>query len=531
MTINNFKNFVGLCLLTGSLAFGFWGCSDSGSSEKETLPCFEYGDDETQITGYGNSKGNACSLEVVIPDGVTHIAEDAFKDKGITSVTFPESVEDIGANAFAGNTFSSHVYIPNESATFPNAFDSSVTVIQEGTDDCFEISSNALSDYYCMAQEVTIPNGVTSIEEGVFENKGLTSVTLPSALESIGNDAFKDNSLDLIIIPDTVTSIGSNAFQNNALTSVTLPSVLESIGNNAFKDNDLEDLTIPDTVTAIGNHAFAGNSRLTDAIQILDIDAEIANDAFPNGWFREVEGSVVPDLASLCDSATISQTGCQGETTITGDSSTEYDVVEIGNQCWFAENLHEVPSNFSTKPTWANNTYNGWYGYYGEDNSTFTDETTQGYLYQWAAAMNDTSCLADVDCGASRTQGACPEGWHVPSDCEFMALEAELGMSESDQVKSSFTDYRTSDSSNVGTQLKSNGTSGFNVTPLGHRDYAGNYVSQSSISQAGHPYWTSDTFTDSVINIFVRIFRSNKTGVLRIHQQRSHAFYVRCLKD
>ena len=95
--------------------------------------------------------GKACSLDVVIPDGVTHIvAEDAFKDKGLTSVTFPESVADIGANAFAGNSFSSHVYIPNESATFPNAFDSTVTVAQEGTDDCFEISSNALSDYYCL---------------------------------------------------------------------------------------------------------------------------------------------------------------------------------------------------------------------------------------------------------------------------------------------------------------------------------------------------------------------------------------------
>ena len=35
MPINNFKNFVGLCLLTGSLAFGLWGCSDFGSSEKE----------------------------------------------------------------------------------------------------------------------------------------------------------------------------------------------------------------------------------------------------------------------------------------------------------------------------------------------------------------------------------------------------------------------------------------------------------------------------------------------------------------
>ena len=70
------------------------------------------------------------------------------------------------------------------------AFDSTVIVAQEGTDSCFEISSNALSNYYCMAQEVTVPDSVTSIEDGAFENKGLTSVTLPSALESIGNQCL-----------------------------------------------------------------------------------------------------------------------------------------------------------------------------------------------------------------------------------------------------------------------------------------------------------------------------------------------------
>ena len=61
-------------------------------------------------------------------------------------------------------------------------FDSGVIVAIEGTDSCFEISSNALSDYYCMAQGVTIPDGVTSISENTFKDKGLTSVTFPESV-------------------------------------------------------------------------------------------------------------------------------------------------------------------------------------------------------------------------------------------------------------------------------------------------------------------------------------------------------------
>ena len=252
------------------------------------------------------------------------------------SLEIPNSVTDIGANAFTGNAFTSHIYIPNESAAVDaNAFDSTVRVAQEGTDGCFEITNNALSDYSCMSQEITIPDGVTSIENGAFENKGLTSVTLPSALESIGNDAFKDNDLEDLTLPDTVTDIGNNAFTGNSgLAPVYLPSSSVTVGTDAFPnghgvatnsacfefdstnpnqindyyDNESnnsnnpacsKDVVIPQGVTAIGDNAFLINS-LTSVV-IPDSVTAIGDNAFLTNSLTSL---VIPDsVTTIGDSA------------------------------------------------------------------------------------------------------------------------------------------------------------------------------------------------------------------------------------
>ena len=322
------KIWRGVIALVLILAFGLWGCSNSGSSKKERFPCFEYGGDETQVTGYKekDNSGNACSLDVVIPEGVTHIAEDAFKDKGITSVTFPESVEDIGANAFAGNTFSSYVYIPNESATVNvNAFDVSVTVAKEGTDDCFIRDANdntVLTAFPCSAETtIEIPSDIVSIEDGVFENKGLTSVTFFSGLESIGNNAFKDNDLESLNIPNTVTDIGNNAFEGNTnLAWVYIRNSSASVGADAFPnghavvvnfycfqfsgnqissyyDNNSEtnqacsrDVEIPQGITSIKEYGFFNNS--ITSVTIPDTMTTIRERAF---YLNSLESVIIPN--------------------------------------------------------------------------------------------------------------------------------------------------------------------------------------------------------------------------------------------
>ena len=117
------------------------------------------------LTKYNGSGG-----DVVIPDGVTGIGEEAFEACiSLTSVTIPNSVTSIGEKTFSDCTSLTSVTIPN-----------SVTSIGWGA---FEYCSSLTS--------VTIPNSVTSIGESAFEYcSSLTSVTIPSSVTKMGLDAF-----------------------------------------------------------------------------------------------------------------------------------------------------------------------------------------------------------------------------------------------------------------------------------------------------------------------------------------------------
>ncbi len=102
--------------------------------------------------------------------------------------------------------------------------------------------------------------GPDSYPYGSFEScSGLTSVTIPNSVTSIGNTAFYYcTGLTSVSIPNSVTSIGNSAFfYCTGLTSVTIPNSVTSIGNSAFyKCSGLTSVTIPNSVTYIGSYAF-----------------------------------------------------------------------------------------------------------------------------------------------------------------------------------------------------------------------------------------------------------------------------------
>ena len=115
-----------------------------------------------------------------------------------------------------------------------------------------------------------IDNNTTSSSNSIFYNSGITSVKLPSTLQSIGSYAFYGcsglTSVDLSECT-SLTSIGSSAFcACSGLTSTILPSSLISIGKNAFSSSGnmlTLDLSRCVNLTSIGEHAFWSSKILS----------------------------------------------------------------------------------------------------------------------------------------------------------------------------------------------------------------------------------------------------------------------------
>ena len=131
---------------------------------------------------------------------------------------------------------------------------------------------------------LSLPSGITSIDSEAFSgSSGLTSLSLPSGITSIGREAFSGCSgLTSLSLPSGLTSIDFNAFSGcSGLTSLSLPSGITSIGGNAFSGcSGLTSLSFPSGITSIGGYAFSGCSGLTSIYVYAEKLPNMESDVF-----------------------------------------------------------------------------------------------------------------------------------------------------------------------------------------------------------------------------------------------------------
>lgn len=228
---------------------------------------------------------------------VTTIGNAAFRDSSVTSVTIPDSVTEIGANAFAGCTNLTSVnYIGGDWSKLtiqsgnPAVEDAAKDAANEQLFDFKFILNNTavvVIRYKGTAADVTIPSRykdkpVTVIDHAAFFNSAVTSVTIPDSVTSIDDNAFVNcPQLTNISIPNSVTFIGFSAFNScTSLESITLPSSLSSISEALFSGcSQLTTIHIPDSVPSIQSYAFY-HCRNLETIRIPVSVTLIETDAF-----------------------------------------------------------------------------------------------------------------------------------------------------------------------------------------------------------------------------------------------------------
>lgn len=170
-----------------------------------------------------------------------------------------------------------------------------------------------------------------------------------------------------------------------------------------------------------------------------------------------------------------------GVTDIDGNS---YPVVVIGEQRWMAKNLRVTRAESGDSVTSF---------FFDNDSLEYAD---RGRLYTWDVAMN----------GSQRegARGICPDGWHLPTDGEWMQLF--------DHVEG------------AGAELLAGGSTGFKASPDGGADYRGNYLYSGEYAL----YWSSTEVSEE------RAYHHSVSAdgkLERFAAMKGARIYVRCIGD
>ena len=324
---------------------------------------------------------------VYLPEGLKSIGNYAFacfrqlspwsEETGLLCMAIPDSVEYIGASAFARNSNLTGVKLPENPAG---------TVMGERT---FEGCSSM--------KRVHIPGSIQQIPSYAFS--GTKWITMGEGVTEIGDNAFRGLlDLESLTLPESLKTIGACAFAE--------------MGSNAFRWDDgkyvacgIRSLTVPDGVTEIGYGAFAGSTlqdiRLSDSLRTVGFrafdDSALAVLEYPEGiteldaWYtmgcENLNAIYLPDTLESIEPLAIAKNA---------DLSLfvfHEDRVDTAPEDYSVSNLELVPDVYfaGTEQEWKALTKNWDFSKYDTDSSVM-DKVTVHFN-----AKRQSSLLGDVN--------------------------------------------------------------------------------------------------------------------------------------
>ena len=257
--------------------------------------------------------------KLIMMVGLMPIMALAYETEVVDNVVWRYTIRD--GKAQVGTGYANFPAIPKETigaVTIPSNLGGCpvVAVLGNAFESCAGLTS------------VTIPEGVMSIGDLAFVAcTGLKSVEIPEGVTSIGQSAFSGCSvLEAVTIPKSVTKVASHMFYNCKglksviisegvtcieyhaffgcinLMSMKIPEGVTSIGGYAFSHcNGLKSVTIPSTVSSIGECTFQDCNGIVE----FSVSSDSRYYKFENGLLMTKDGKILVSNINNIDSQLI----------------------------------------------------------------------------------------------------------------------------------------------------------------------------------------------------------------------------------
>lgn len=252
--------------------------------------------------------GQTSLKTVILPNTLKSIYPGGFANTAVNKFVVPNSVTDVGSNAFENCEQLTTVSILGEVKTLRETFKNCKNLTSITLPNSLETIEYRTFSNCDSLTDIIIPNSVTSINECAFENcTSLINITVPDGLMNISSSAFNSTGyynnqnnwddevlylgkhlikaefsqpIETYTVKKDTKSLAGGAFQNQNIKNINLPDGLKSIGANTFSGCvSLTNIIIPNSVTNIGVGAFEWCTGLT-SITIPDSVTSIMNCIF-----------------------------------------------------------------------------------------------------------------------------------------------------------------------------------------------------------------------------------------------------------
>jgi uncharacterized protein (TIGR02145 family) len=388
----------------------------------------------------------------------------------------------------------------------------------------------------------TAGNGQATVAFTAPVSNGGSAITRYTVTSSPGSITATGSAIPIIVtgltngtpytFTVTATNANGNSLPSSASNSVTPCSVPTAITYPAT-NNSTTTATLNGTVNANGcstlvrfeyglttsyeSNVYANQSPVSGTV-LTNVSVNISGlSSGQTYYFRVVATNDIG--TTYGDPLTFKTSFICGTRLLDPRDGKTYLTVQIGNQCWFAENLN-VGIRINGSEDQTNNAVIEKYCYDNNESNC----NLYGGLYQWDEMMKYSMI--------EMSQGVCPTGWHIPSDYEWKLLEMTLGM---DQTTANAAGWR---GTNEGGKLKAAGTtywnspntgatnsSLFTALPSGNRSSTGTFDSLGFFTD----FWTSTFIIDT--QAWYRYLDADHSQIYRIDGYRKFGTPVRCVKD